>query len=159
MLYDELMQHMVIPGGDRSVPSLGTLYDFQLTYEHNACAMAKKDPDFRYVDLPDEINLSDSARNAYFAKNSVVVLPGLGAPRSALSIPVSGTRVAWGVTVLTNAPKRENAVKILRLLLSPTGTASLKENGPKPISPAHVSSEDSRKLPQLLRPLVKNADE
>jgi len=67
--------------------------------------------------------------------------------------------VAWGITILTNAPNRENAVKFLQLLLSPTGTASLKENGPTPISPAHVSSEDFRKLPQLLRPLVKSADE
>jgi molybdate/tungstate transport system substrate-binding protein len=157
MLYDDLMQHMVIPGGDRSVPALGRLYDFQLTYEHNARAMAKKDPNFRYVDLPDEINLSDPARNAYYTKNSVVVLPGLGTPRSAQSIPVPGTRVAWGITVLTNAPNRENAVKFLQLLLSPTGTASLKENGPEPISPANVTPDDLRKIPESLRPFVKAA--
>lgn len=157
MLYDDLMQHMVIPGGDRSVPALGRLYDFQLTYEHNARAMTKKNPDFRYVDLPDEINLSDPARNAYYAKNSVVVLPGLGTPRSAQSIPVPGTRVAWGITVLTNAPNRENAVKFLQLLLSPTGTASLRENGPEPISPANVTPDDFRKIPESLRPFVKAA--
>jgi molybdate/tungstate transport system substrate-binding protein len=157
MLYDDLMQHMVIPGGDHSVPALGRLYDFQFTYEHNARAMARKDPDFRYVDLPDEINLSDPARNAYYAKNSVVVLPGLGTPSSAQSIPVPGARVAWGITVLTNAPNRENAVKFLQLLLSPAGTASLKENGPAPISPANVTPEDFHKIPESLRPFVRIA--
>jgi molybdate/tungstate transport system substrate-binding protein len=155
MLYDDLMQHLVIPGGDHSVPALGRLYDFQFTYEHNARAMARKDPDFRYVDLPDEINLSDPARNADYAKNSVVVLPGLGTSRSAQSIPVQGTRVAWGITVLTNAPNRENALKFLQLLLSPTGTASLKENGPTPISPANVTTEDFRKIPESLRTFVR----
>ena len=155
MLYDELMAHMVIPGGDRSVPALGRLYDFQFTYEHNARAMARKDPDFRYVDLPDEINLSDPAKNSYYARNSVVVLPGLGTTRSAQSIPVQGTQVAWGITVLSNAPNRENAVKFLQLLLSSTGTASLKENGPAPISPASVTQEDFRKIPESLRPFVQ----
>jgi len=157
MLYDDLMQHMVIPGGDRSVPALGKLYDFQFTYEHNARAMARKDPDFRYVDLPDEINLSDPARNAAYAKNSVVVLPGLGTPRSAQSIPVPGTRVAWGITVLKDAPNRENAIKFLEMLLGPVGTSALKANGPDPISPALVKAADLSKLPLSLRPLVKVA--
>lgn len=157
MLYDELMQHMVIPGGDRTVPALGRLFDFQLTYEHSARAMARKDPDYRYVDLPDDINLSDPARNDAYAKNSVVVLPGLGTPRSAQSIPVPGTRVAWGITILSNAPNRENAVKFLQMLFSSTGTASLKENGPTPISPASVSSRDFQKVPDSLRPLVRIA--
>jgi molybdate/tungstate transport system substrate-binding protein len=155
MLYDELMQHLVIPGGDRSAPALGRLYDFQFTYEHSARAMARKDPDFRYVDLPDEINLSHPVQDAYYAKNSVVVLPGLGTVRSAQSIPVPGTHVAWGITILANAPNRENAVKFLQLLLGPTGAAALKENGPTPISPAKVSSEDFRKIPESLRPLVQ----
>jgi ABC-type molybdate transport system substrate-binding protein len=74
MLYDQLMEHMVIPGGDRSVSALGKLFDFQFSYEHNARATAKKDPDFRYVDLPDDINLSDPTLNTYYAKNAVVVL-------------------------------------------------------------------------------------
>lgn len=154
MLYDNLMQHLVIPGGDRSVPALGRLYDFQLTYEHSARAMAKKNPDFRYVDLPDEINLSDPARNAYYAKHAVVVLPGLGTSLSAQSIPVPATRVAWGITLMKNAPNRENAVKFLELLLGPAGRAALDENGPTPISPAYVSPEDFHNLPKPLRPLV-----
>jgi molybdate/tungstate transport system substrate-binding protein len=155
MLYDNLMQHLVIPGGDHSVPPLGKKFDFQFMYEHSAQAMAKTNPDFRYVNLPDEMNLSDAAMNAYYAKHAVVVLPGLGTSRSAQSIPVPATRVAWGITLLKDAPNRENAVKFLQLLLSPTGTAALKETGPAPISPAYVSSEDFHKLPESLRLFVK----
>ena len=101
--------------------------------------MASTNPDFRYVDLPDEINLSDPAKDSYYAKNAVVVLPGLGTARSAQTVAVRGTRVAWGITLMNDAPNRANAVKFLQLLLSPTGTAMLKENGPAPIEPALVS--------------------
>ena len=55
---------------------------------------------------------------------------------------------------MKDAPNRENAIKFLQLLLGPTGTASLKENGPAPIAPALVSPADFPKLPGSLRPLV-----
>lgn len=157
-LSNDLMEHIVIPGADHSVPpvpALGKKFDFQLIYEHSAQVMASTNPDFRYVDLPDEINLSDPAKDSYYAKNAVVVLPGLGTARSAQTIAVRGTRVAWGITLMNDAPNRANAVKFLELLLSPTGTAMLKENGPAPIEPALVSAADYRKLPESLRPLVK----
>jgi molybdate/tungstate transport system substrate-binding protein len=157
MLYDNLMEHLVIPPGDRSVAAPAGSSDFQLTYEHNARAANKKNPDYRYVDLPDEINLSDPSRNAYYAQNAVVVLPGLGTTQSAQSVPVPASRVTWGATVLKDAPNRENAIKFLQLLLGPVGAASLTENGPTPISPAQVSPNDFQKLPESLRPLVGNA--
>jgi molybdate/tungstate transport system substrate-binding protein len=156
-LSNNLMEHIVIPGADHSVPAvpgLGKRFDFQLIYEHSAQAMASANPDFRYVDLPDEINLSDPAKNSYYGKHAVVVLPGLGTPRSAQTVAVPATRVAWGITILNDAPNRENAVKFLQLLLGPTGTALLKENGPAPVEPAFVSPADYRKLPAALRPLV-----
>jgi molybdate/tungstate transport system substrate-binding protein len=157
-LYNNLLEHLVIPRWDHSVPALGKQFDFQLMYEHGAQVMASTNPDFRYVNLPDEINLSDPARNSYYRKHAVVVLPGLGTSRSAQSIAVPATQVAWGITLMKNAPSRENAVKFLQLLLSPTGAAMLKDNGPAPIAPAFVSSTDYRKLPGSLRPLVRISD-
>ena len=153
-LYNNLLEHVVIAGSDPFAPSLGKGFEFQLTYEHNARATASTNPDYRYVNLPDEINLSDPARDAYYRKSAAVVLPGLGTPSSARSITVPGAHVAWGITLLKNAPHRENAVKFLQLLLSPAGRASLDENGPEPISPAVVSPADFRKLPESLRSLV-----
>jgi molybdate/tungstate transport system substrate-binding protein len=151
-LYNNMLEHVVSTGGD-SV--LGKQFDFQLIYEHNAQATAKTNPDYRYVNLPDEISMSDPAKNAYYAEHAIVVLPGLGTPRSARTIPVPGARVAWGITLMKDAPNRENAIKFLQLLLGPAGTASLNENGPSAISPALVIPADLHKLPESLRPLVK----
>lgn len=157
LLYDKLMSHVVVPGPNvtHSVSHLGTLYDFQLTYEHNARATAPKNPDYRYVELPAEINLSDPARDAYYAKNAVVVLPGLESHGSVETVPVHAASVAWGITLLRDAPDRDNGIKFLQMLLGPAGTAALNENGPAPISPAQVTPEDFHKLPTALRSLVK----
>jgi molybdate/tungstate transport system substrate-binding protein len=156
-LYNNLLEHIVIPAADSgAVP--GRQFDFQFTYEHNARASAIADPDFRYVNLPDEINLSDPAKEAYYRQHAVMVLPGLGTPRSASTIVVPGTRLAWGITLMNEAPNKENAVKFLELLLSPAGTALLNENGPAPISPALVSPADFHNLPESLRYLVRTME-
>jgi molybdate/tungstate transport system substrate-binding protein len=153
-LYNNLLGHQVISGADSSGPALGKRFDFQIIYEHSAQVMASANPDFHYVNLPDDINLSDPEKNADYGK-STVVLPGLGTTRSAQNITVPGMRVAWGITLLKDAPNRANATKFLELLLSPVSASMLKANGPTPISPAFVKTEDFNKLPQSLRPLVK----
>ncbi len=86
--------------------ALGKQFDFQFSYEHNARATALANPDYRYVDLPDEINMSDPARDVWYRQNAVVVLPGLGTSRSARTIPVPATHVAWGITLLNDANKK-----------------------------------------------------
>jgi molybdate/tungstate transport system substrate-binding protein len=151
-LYNNMLKHLVSSGQGAA---LGKQFDFQFSYEHNAHATALANPDYRYVELPDEISMSDPARDAYYGQHAVVVLPGLGTSRSARTIPVPGTHVAWGIALMNDAPNKENAIKFLQMLLSPAGTASLNENGPAPISPALVSPADFHKLPESLRPLVK----
>jgi len=153
-LYNNLLEHVVIAGSDPAAPTLGKGFEFQLTYEHNARATAGANPDYRYANLPDEINLSDPAKDAYYGKNAVVVIPGLGTSRSARTIAIPGVHVAWGIALLKDAPNRENAIKFLQLLLGPAGKVSLIENGPAPISPALVSPADFRNLPESLRSLV-----
>jgi len=146
-LYNNLLKHEVITGSNPT--------DFQFTYEHNARATAKTNPDYRYVDLPDEINMSDPAKDAFYRQNAVVAIPGLGTPQSARTVMIPGTHVAWGITILKDAPNKENAIRFLQLLLGPTGTEMLRANGPDPISPALVSALDFGKVPQALRPFVR----
>jgi molybdate/tungstate transport system substrate-binding protein len=153
-LYNNLLEHVVTPG-QNSGATIGKQFDFQFSYEHNARATAAGNPDYRYVDLPDEINMSDPAKDAYYKQHAIVVLPGLGVPSSARTIAVPGAHVAWGITLMKDAPNKENAIKFLQMLLSPAGAASLNENGPAPISPALVGAADFRKLPEALRPLAK----
>jgi molybdate/tungstate transport system substrate-binding protein len=151
-LYNSMLEHLVSSGQGAA---LGKQFDFQFSYEHNARATALADPDYRYVELPDEINMSDPARDTWYRQRAVVVLPGLGTSRSARTIPVPGSHVAWGIALMNDAPNKENAIKFLQMLLGPAGTAALNENGPTPISPALVSPADFHKLPESLRPLVK----
>ncbi len=153
-LYNDLLEHLVI-SGQNSGATIGKQFEFQLSYAHNARATAANNSDYRYVDLPDEINMSDPAKDNYYREHAVVVLPGLGTSRSTKTIPVHGSHVAWGITLMKDAPNKENAIKFLELLLSPAGTASLEKNGPAPISPAMVSEADFRKLPDALRSRVK----
>jgi len=150
-LYNNLLEHLVSSGQGAA---LGKQFDFQFSYEHNARATAASDPDYRYVDLPEEIDMSDPEKDVYYAEHAVVVLPGLGTPLSARTIAVPGNHVAWGITLMKDAPNRENAIKFLQLLLGPAGAASLKDNGPAPIAPALVTAADFSKLPESLRPLV-----
>jgi molybdate/tungstate transport system substrate-binding protein len=152
-LYNTMLEHLIIPGAN-SGAVLGKQFDFQFSYEHNARSTAIANPDYRYVDLPDEINMSDPAKDVYYREHAVVVLPGLGTPLSARTIAVPGNHVAWGITLMKDAPNRENATKFLQLLLGPAGVAALKDNGPAPIAPALVNAADFSKLPESLRPLV-----
>jgi molybdate/tungstate transport system substrate-binding protein len=153
-LYNNLLERVAIPPQD-SGAAVGKQLDFQFTYEHNARATAATNPDYRYVDLPDEINLSDPAKDAWYRENAVVVLPGLGTPRSARTIAVPGGHVAWGITLMKDAPHKENAVKFLQLLLGPAGVKALRENGPDPLTPAVVLATDLPKVPAPLRSLMK----
>jgi len=149
-----LLEHAVITGADPTGTALGRLFDFQFTYEHNARATAATNQDYRYVDLPDELNLSDPLKDSFYRQNAVVAIPGLGTARSARTVLIPGTHVAWGITLLKDAPNKDSAVKFLQLLLSPGGTAALTEHGPAPISPALVSPESFARLPRSLQSLV-----
>jgi molybdate/tungstate transport system substrate-binding protein len=154
-LYNNLLGHLVIMG-QNSGAVLGKQFDFQFAYEHNARATAATNPDYQYVDLPDDINFSNPAKDSYYREHAVVVLPGLGVPKSARTIAVPGARLAWGITMMKDAPNKENAIKFLQLLLGPAGTAELKENGPDPLTPALVNPADVKNVPESLRRLVKS---
>jgi molybdate/tungstate transport system substrate-binding protein len=153
-LYNTLLKHYLVIPADSGF-TLGKQYDFQLVYEHSAQASANSNPDFQYVNLPDEINMSDPGWNSYYRKHAVVDLPGLGLSQTAQSVSIPAARVAWGITILKNAPNRDNAIRFLQLLLSSTGNGILKDKGPTPIVPALVSPTDYRNLPDSLMPWVK----
>jgi molybdate/tungstate transport system substrate-binding protein len=160
-LYNELLKHYttfslteVTSNAGAASNTIALSSDFQFSYEHSAQATAKKNPDYRYVYLPEDVDLSNSARNRDYSRATIVV-PGLGLPGSAPSVTIPGTRVAWGVTILNRARNRDNAIKFLQLLLSNAGKSALSLYGPSPVSPALVSIEDYKNIPESLKPLIK----
>jgi ABC-type molybdate transport system substrate-binding protein len=134
-------------------PALGKDYNFQLIYEHSAAAAAKSNPSYRYVALPDRIDLSTDRHNRYYAE-AAVTIPGIGPPgiKSPVSIPAS--RVAWGLTITRKSPNPDNAIGFVSLVLGTAGTAALTAHGPAPVTPALVSTGDYLRLPTSVRPLV-----
>jgi tungstate ABC transporter binding protein WtpA len=159
-LYNDLLKHYttfsLTEAASKAVASSNQIAlssDFQFSYEHSAQATAKKNPDYRYVYLPDDVDLSNSKKNGYYS-GATIVVPGLGLPATPLSATIPGTRVTWGVTLLSRARNKENAIKFLQLLLGSTGKSALMLYGPSPVSPASVSVADYRKIPDALKPLV-----
>ena len=152
-LYDQMLTHYRIagiPGG------LGKVFDFQFIYEHGARAAAKNDKTgtYRYVKLPDEVNLGNPAMRGLYAKFSVP-MPGLQSAGAAATVSIPATRVSWGIALMNAAPNREHAIAFLQLLLGSQGAALLDTHGPAPLSPAIVSTQDYAKLPTSLKPLVQ----
>jgi ABC-type molybdate transport system substrate-binding protein len=149
-----LTEHVTIAAAAGSPrPALGTDFNFQFTYEHSAAAAAKANAAYRYVLLPDRIDLSTASLNGYYAQASVT-MPSIGAS-TAPPVTVPATRVAWGVTMPKGSNNRDNAIAFLGLLLGDTGTAALTRNGPSPISPALVTPRDFARLPASLRSRVR----
>jgi ABC-type molybdate transport system substrate-binding protein len=158
-LYHSLLEHYaIIPaatGPDAANgPTLGRDYNFQFTYEHSAAAAAKSNPSYRYVAVPDRIDLSTSGNNSYYAQASVTI-PGIGAAGARAPVSIPAMRVAWGLTITRKSPNPESAIAFVNLVLGAAGTAALNANGPAPIAPALVSTGDYTHLPRSLQPLVK----
>lgn len=160
-LYDSLLQHyLAIPAASPGTANvIGKQYDFQFTYEHSAQGTAQSNPDYRYAYLPDDVDLSNPAKNGVY-QQAVVTMPGLGVPGADASVNVQGTRVVWGLTIMKSAPNQENAIKFLQLLFAPggVGQTTLQKLGPAPISPPLVSADDNDQVPAELRSLVNTGD-
>ncbi len=153
-LYNDLLKHYTTFSLADASKQTALSSDFQFSYEHSAQATAKKNPDYRYVRLPDILDLSDFTKNNDYSR-AVIVVPGLGLSGAALSVAIPGNKVAWGVTILNKAPNRDNAIKFLQLLLGNTGASALKLNGPTSLNPALVSPGDYRVIPDSLKQFVK----
>jgi molybdate/tungstate transport system substrate-binding protein len=158
-LYDSLLEHYLATPATTSSESsesfkLGLNYDYQLTYQNNAYITSTKDSNYRYLSLPDNVNLGNSDMNDYYSR-AVIVAPDLFG--TGLT-PVPASRVEWGVTVMKNAPNPTGAVAFVLFLLqsdAASGTQNfLQTYGPAPTVPAEVSFEDYRKLPAALKPYV-----
>jgi molybdate/tungstate transport system substrate-binding protein len=150
-LYDNLLNHLVATAAQGS-PSiaLGKGFDFQLVYEVSAYASSQVNPDYRYVNIPDAVNLGNPALNEFYRRAEIVVpdLSGAG------FIAIPGHNVVYGVTVMKTAQNPANAVAFVQYLLGSNGQAPLTSALFKVISPATVSRWDYRNLPAQLRPLV-----
>jgi molybdate/tungstate transport system substrate-binding protein len=101
----------------------------------------------RMVPLPDELNLSAERLADRYSQVQV----RLDFQRFASVKPeFNGEVIGYGITIPTNAPHPEQAVKFLAFLLSPEGRAVMEANHHPLITPAEVDDYDA--LPDRLKP-------
>ena len=101
--------------------------------------------EFDYIELPDEINLSNLDFADLYATAEVEVT----GTELGTTTTVSGAPIVYGVTIPKNAPHPELAIAFLEFLLGPDGQAIMADCGQPPIVPALTN--DRSKLPQELK--------
>jgi molybdate/tungstate transport system substrate-binding protein len=98
----------------------------------------------KYVELPDEINLSDPDYEDNYRTVSVDVTGS----KPGSHIKVTGGYINYSMTVPDSAPHSEEAIDFVYYMLSETGMEIFRQNGQDPIVP--FSTEQPDKIPEQL---------
>jgi molybdate/tungstate transport system substrate-binding protein len=98
----------------------------------------------KYIELPDEINLSDPAKNELYNSVSLDVTGS----KPGTKMKVTGDYINYSMTVLNNAPQKSEAIDFMCYILSEEGLNVLRKNGQNPIIP--FSTEQPDKIPTKL---------
>ena len=101
--------------------------------------------DLKYIELPDEINLSDPSKNDIY--NSVSIDVAGSSPGS--KITVKGEYINYSLSVLTEALNKKEAVDFISFLLGNAGMDIFRKNGQEPIVP--FSTEQPDLIPEELQ--------
>ncbi len=104
----------------------------------------------KYIELPDDINLSDPQKNEIYQSVSLDVAgssPGE-------TMKVTGEYINYSITVLKNAPYPEESIDFLEFLLSPEGMDIFRKSGQDPIIPLSTGQPDL--IPERLLKYLKN---
>ncbi len=106
----------------------------------------------KFVSLDDHINLANSAHDSFYRQARVRV----SGEKPGTHIDREGRFVAYGITVLKNAPNREAAEAFLAYLLTPEGGQKiLRQYGQPPFDPSFVPTRVMHdKLPTIIQDLV-----
>ncbi|MCE5346441.1 MAG: tungstate ABC transporter substrate-binding protein WtpA [Bacteroidales bacterium] len=102
----------------------------------------------KYIELPDEINLSDPSKEEIYRTVSLDVIGS----KPGTKMKVTGDYINYSMTVPDNAPDKDEAVDFICYMLSEEGMEIFKKNGQDPIIPVLIDGLD--KLPlKLLKKL------
>jgi molybdate/tungstate transport system substrate-binding protein len=98
----------------------------------------------KYVELPDEINLSDPSESELYKSVSIEVTGS----KPGTKMKVTGEYINYSITVLDRAPQKEAAIDFLCFIVSKEGLEIFKKNGQDPIIP--VTTDHSENIPAKL---------
>jgi len=98
----------------------------ELDYSWSYASLART-AGLRYVDLPDEIDLSNPKLAEQYARASVRVPSERRSGRD--SVEFRGEPIVYALTIPTEAPHPRTAEAFVRFIFSPEGKAIIKQNG------------------------------
>jgi molybdate/tungstate transport system substrate-binding protein len=103
-----------------------------------------------YIELPDEINLSDPDMNNLYQTVSLDVAGSSPSEK----MKVTGEYINYSLTVLKDAPNRNGSIDFLEFLLSPEGMEIFRKHGQDPIIP--LSTGQPELIPEKLSKYLTN---
>lgn len=114
-------------------------------FQYKSVAIQHK---LNYIELPDEINLSDPAKKDLYQSVSLDVT----GKKPGTKMKVTGDYINYSITVLDNAPQKEKAIDFLCFLLSAEGIEIFRKNGQDPLIPFLTEQPD--KIPIRLQQVL-----
>jgi molybdate/tungstate transport system substrate-binding protein len=104
---------------------------------------------FKFIELPDEINLGNPSMNGIYnlvSHNVVGSKPGS-------TMKVTGEYINYSLAVLKDAPNSSKAVDFVAYIISPEGMEVFRKNGQEPIIPFTTEQPDI--IPDKLKKYLK----
>jgi molybdate/tungstate transport system substrate-binding protein len=123
--------------------------DMDYAFEYRSVAVQHG---LKFVELPDEINLSMVEQAEFYSQASV----DIAGSEPGETMTMVGKPIVYGVTIPNNAPNPDLAVAFVEFLLGPEGQAIMEGQGQPPIVPP--VSTDVEHLPDVLKGIVESAD-
>jgi len=111
-------------------------------FEYRNVAQAKG---LKFVELPDEVNLANPDMDDLYSKVAVEIVGAGGSTQT-----LSGSSIAYGVTVPNCAVHQNDAVRFVELLLSDGGRQILTEDGFRPMETPFVIGASPQWLEELI---------
>ena len=130
----------------KSVELLALLEAGQLDYAFEYKSVAVQHH-LKYVELPDEINLSNWTLRDYYAQVNVTISKGNE------KVVIKGAPILYGVTIPSNAKHPSDAIEFIKFMLSKDGRKIIEECGQNPIYPAYT--DELARVPPELREFVQ----
>ena len=98
-----------------------------------------------YIELPDDINLSNPTKEEIYSSVSIDVTGN----KPGTKMNVTGGYINYSLTILDEAPERDEAIDFISYVLSDEGLEIFRKNGQNPIIP--FSTEQFDRIPSKLR--------
>ncbi|MDI6905545.1 MAG: tungstate ABC transporter substrate-binding protein WtpA [Candidatus Bathyarchaeia archaeon] len=130
----------------KSVELLALLEAGQIDYAFEYKSVAVQH-NLNYVELPDEINLSNWTMSNYYASVNITI------SKDDEHMVITGAPILYGVTIPKNAEHESEAVDFVKFMLSQDGRNIIEECGQNSMYPAYT--DDVSRVPSELREFVQ----